>query len=158
MLHSKRKAKSSSLVAYVSKKSTSYVWITSPDHNTSRPNERFLLSCIQRNKTIMQQHTHVLELGAAVTVACCAAAWYLHTSRPGLYSKAQRWISRNAPVWTTKARHNTAACSRMRAGRVPAGCAWWMPTCKWPSGRAPATCSLLALQPTHSPSHEAKTS
>jgi hypothetical protein len=52
----------------------------------------------------MSHATRIVELGAATAVACCAAAaaWYLHSQQPELYSKAQRWVCRNAPAWSAQ--------------------------------------------------------
>lgn len=48
------------------------------------------------------QLAHVVRLGAAAALACCAAAaWYLRSQGHTL-SKARRWVTRNAPAWTTQ--------------------------------------------------------
>lgn len=47
-------------------------------------------------------HQHLLLLGAGATVACCAVLWHHYTRRrsgTSLVQSAQRWLSRNAPVW-----------------------------------------------------------
>jgi hypothetical protein len=46
----------------------------------------------------MSQHQHLIALGTA-SACCCAAAWYCWHNKPELLKKAQRWVSRNAPLW-----------------------------------------------------------
>lgn len=46
----------------------------------------------------MSQHQHLIALGAA-SACCCAAAWYCWHTKPELLKKAQRLVSRNAPLW-----------------------------------------------------------
>lgn len=88
---------------------------------------RLLESCPQfatpLGHGVMSHHSQIVELGAATAVVCCAAAsWYLHSQRPDLYSKAQRWVSRNAPAWTAKVRKPSNTSFTFPSRPIPSGC------------------------------------